>query len=89
MRICARTAALVLLGAAGSTLGMDAQAPDTRPTFEVAAVRREIGIVSGFEFAARPGGTLRVINNDLANVIDNAYGIRRYQLIGCSRIDSR
>lgn len=68
---------------------MDAQAPDTRPTFEVAAVRREIGIVSGFEFAARPGGTLRVINNDLANVIDNAYGIRRYQLIGCSRIDSR
>lgn len=80
--MCARTAALVLLSAIGSTSGMDAQAPDTHPTFEVAAVKREVDIVSGMTFAARPGGTLTVINNELTNVIDNAYGIRRYQVIG-------
>jgi uncharacterized protein (TIGR03435 family) len=61
---------------------MDAQAPETRPTFDVASVKREAGIVSGMTFAARPGGTLTVINNELTNVIDNAYGIRRYELIG-------
>src|SRR5882672_1918788 len=82
MRICARSAALVLLNAIGSASGTDAQAPDTHPTFEVTAVKRQVGIVSGMTFAARPGGTLRVINNELTNVIDNAYGIRRYQLIG-------
>ena len=82
MRTCARSAALVLLSAIGSTSATDAQAPDSHPTFEVAAVKREAGIVSGMTFAARPGGTLTVINNELTNVIDNAYGIRRYQLIG-------
>jgi len=73
---------VVLLSVVGSPLGISAQAPDTHPTFEVAAVKREAGIVSGMTFAARPGGTLVVINNELTNVIDNAYGIRRYQLIG-------
>jgi uncharacterized protein (TIGR03435 family) len=52
------------------------------PSFEVASVKREADIVSGMTFAARPGGTLRVVDNELTNVIDNAYGIRRYQLIG-------
>jgi uncharacterized protein (TIGR03435 family) len=51
-------------------------------TFDVASVKRETGVVSGVTFAARPGGTLTVVNNPLTNVIDNAYGIRRYQLIG-------
>src|SRR5215467_8085162 len=82
MRIPARLAAFVVLSAIGSASGLDAQTPQMRPTFEVAAVKREMDIVPGMTFAARPGGTLRVINNELANVIDNAYGIRRYQLIG-------
>ena len=82
MRTRARSVAVVLLGAIGLTSGLHAQSPDTHPTFDVAAVKREAGIVSGMTFAARPGGTLTVINNELTNVIDNAYGIRRYQLIG-------
>lgn len=54
------------------------------PAFEVASIKRETGVASGsgVTFAARPGGTLTVINNPLTNVIDNAYRIRRYQLIG-------
>jgi uncharacterized protein (TIGR03435 family) len=52
------------------------------PTFEVASIKRETAVVSGMTFAARPGGTVTVVNNELANVIDNAYGMRRYQLIG-------
>src|SRR5215831_3566638 len=82
MRISARSVALVLLSAIGSTSGIDAQTPDTHPIFEVAAVKREVDVVPGNTFAGRPGGTLTVVNNPLTNVIDNAYGIRRYQLIG-------
>jgi uncharacterized protein (TIGR03435 family) len=82
MRICARSAALVLLSVIGLASGLDAQAPGSHPAFDVAAVKREAGIVSGMTFAARPGGTLTVVNNELTNVIDNAYGIRRYQLVG-------
>src|SRR5580765_381274 len=51
------------------------------PAFEVASVKRQVDVVPGMTFAAR-GSTLTVVNNELANVIDNAYGIRRYQLAG-------
>lgn len=50
-------------------------------TFEVASVKRQNDVVPGMTFSAR-GATLTVVNNELANVIDNAYGIRRYQLVG-------
>src|ERR1051325_6174728 len=57
------------------------QTPAARQTFEVATVRRLADVVPGMTFSAR-GATLTVVNNELANVIDNAYGIRRYQLVG-------
>jgi uncharacterized protein (TIGR03435 family) len=47
----------------------------------VASVKRETDVVPGMTFSAR-GATVTVVNNELANVIDNAYGIRRYQLVG-------
>jgi len=50
-------------------------------SFEVASVKRQTDVVPGMTFSAR-GATLTVVNNELANVIDNAYGIRRYQLVG-------
>jgi len=50
-------------------------------TFDVASVKRQTDVVPGMTFSAR-GATLTVVNNELANVIDNAYGIRRYQLVG-------
>jgi len=72
----------VLAVVAATAVGLQAQAPETRQAFDVASIKRETGVSSGVTFAARAGGTLTVINNPLTNVIDNAYGIRRYQLIG-------
>src|SRR5690349_20617023 len=76
------TTAVALMGAIGWAGGLQAQAPETPLTFEVASIKRETGVSSGITFAAPAGGTLTVVNNPLTNVIDNAYGIRRYQLIG-------
>jgi uncharacterized protein (TIGR03435 family) len=38
--------------------------------------------MNGITFADREGGRLNVVNNPISNVIQNAYGIRNYQLIG-------
>src|SRR3954464_8162066 len=70
MRITACGVAIVL-----ASIGASAQ------TFEVASIKREADVVPGMTFSAR-GSTLTVRNNELTNVIDNAYGIRRYQLLG-------
>ena len=50
-------------------------------TFDVASIKRQTDVVPGMTFAAR-GATLTVVNNELTNVIGNAYGVRRYQLVG-------
>jgi bla regulator protein BlaR1 len=61
-----------------------AQTP--RPAFEVASIKRTPPEVEarndGVTFAARPGGRLEVVNNPMSNVIQNAYGIAYYQLMG-------
>lgn len=57
-----------------------AQAP--RPAFEVASVKRRTEESKRFAFAAREGGRMDIFNNEMANVIDNAYGISNYQLVG-------
>jgi uncharacterized protein (TIGR03435 family) len=82
MKKAALIPVLSLAGTIVSAPALFGQTPGARQTFDVASVKREAGIVSGVTFAGRPGGTLTVINNPLTNVIDNAYGIRRYQLIG-------
>ncbi len=57
-----------------------AQAP--RPAFDVVSIKQHTGEMNGVTFAAREGGRLNVVNNPIFNVIDNAYGISKYQLIG-------
>lgn len=57
-----------------------AQAP--RPAFDVASIKRNNEEGNGVTFAVRPGGRLTVFNNAMTNVINNAYGIADYQLIG-------
>jgi uncharacterized protein (TIGR03435 family) len=79
-----RTALLPIVILAGSIVPaavLFGQTPVARPAFEVASVKRQTDVVPGMTFSAR-GATLTVVNNELANVIDNAYGIRRYQLVG-------
>ena len=76
--------ARLLSGAAIGVLAahVTAQTPVARPAFDVASIKRNPGLTTGVTFAARPGGSLHVINNPLTNLIQNAYGMRRYQLIG-------
>jgi bla regulator protein BlaR1 len=59
-----------------------ALAQTARPAFDVASIKRHTEEGGGVEFGARPGGTLRVVNNAMSNVINNAYGIANYQLVG-------
>jgi bla regulator protein blaR1 len=82
-RLATGIAVVVALGAVASLSPRwiaFAQAP--RPAFDVASIKRHIGETNGVTFAAREGGRLEVVNNPIFNVIDNAYGIRNYQLIG-------
>jgi uncharacterized protein (TIGR03435 family) len=53
-----------------------------KPAFDVASIKRHKDEGGGLTFAARPGGRLTVVNNEVSNLIQNAYGIANYQLIG-------
>lgn len=58
-----------------------AQAPQTRPTFEVATIKRN---TSGSDAARFSGQTGRVsiTNNPLRNIIRNAWGLQSFQIVG-------
>jgi bla regulator protein BlaR1 len=59
------------------------QAETTRPSFDVASIKRHAADnMEGIDFEARPGGTLEVVNNPTSNLITNAYGIPFYRLFG-------
>src|SRR5262249_27636258 len=86
VRVAAGCAALVTLTAVASFLPhwiAFAQVP--RPSFDVASIKRDT--IEGdprdrVKFSALPGGRLTVVGNPMSNVINNAYGIANYQLIG-------
>jgi uncharacterized protein (TIGR03435 family) len=82
-RLATGCAALILLAAVAPVLPhwiAFAQVP--RPAFDVASIKRNTNEGGGLSFAARPGGRLTVVGNAMSNVINNAYGIANYQLIG-------
>ena len=70
MKICLLSLALLL-----------AQAPQVRPTFEAAAIKRN---TSGSDAASFRGQSARiaVTNNSLRNIIRNAWGLQGFQIIG-------
>jgi uncharacterized protein (TIGR03435 family) len=57
--------------------------PSARPRFEVASIRRTPEVTGpGADFSAMPGGRLHVRNNEVTNLIGNAYGdIRSYLIV--------
>jgi uncharacterized protein (TIGR03435 family) len=81
--VAAGIAGIIALGVIAS-LSPDwiafAQAP--KPAFDIASIKQHTGQMDGVTFAAREGGRLNVVNNPIFNVIDNAYGISKYQLVG-------
>jgi uncharacterized protein (TIGR03435 family) len=83
MRSCAVVAGAVLgLCVAGNDLAMLAQAPPAAPaTFEVASVKpNKDGGPSSVRLS--PGGLVTVTNNNLRNIIRNAFGITNAQIVG-------
>jgi|SRR6185312_1252531 len=83
-RIGAGAAALLTLAIAASLAPnwlAFAQAP--RPRFDVVSIKRTPEDTGpGADFSATSGGRLHVRNNEVANLIGNAYGFRGPRLIG-------
>jgi bla regulator protein blaR1 len=79
--ICAAVAVVgpVTAGAVQSTKPAQAAA-DNRPRFEVASIKRTPEVTGpGADFSSMPGGRFHARNNEVANLIGNAYGrVPRY-----------
>lgn len=76
------TALIALTAAASLSPHWIAIAQSPRAAFDVASIKRRTSDGTGVTFAAMPGGRLTVVNNAMSNVINNAYGIAPYQLVG-------
>jgi bla regulator protein BlaR1 len=65
-------------------LNAAAQSPNTpRPHFDVVSIKRTPENTGpGADFSAMPGGRLHVRNNEIMNLIGNAYGLPQYRITG-------
>src|SRR4029079_13017553 len=78
---------LLMLAIAVVALLIDAgaQTPATpapaRLTFEVASIKRNVSGDPGASIRIQPGGQMTVTNNSLYNLIRNAYGSQRYEMV--------
>src|SRR5215470_11309321 len=61
-----------------------AQSPiQSEPTFEAASIRpSEPHNLRGSTFEFIPGGSLRIRNGTLKGIIETAYGVRDFQILG-------
>jgi Protein of unknown function (DUF3738)/BlaR1 peptidase M56 len=83
LRVAAGITALIAIGAVASlSPAWIALAQAPRPAFDVSSIKLNTDQTNGITFADREGGRLNVVNNEISNVIRNAYGISNYQLIG-------
>jgi len=66
-------------------IGAEAQAPSTpaaaRLTFEVASIKRNASGDPNASVRIQPGGQMTVSNNSLYNLIRNAYGTQRFEMV--------
>src|SRR5688572_14064531 len=59
-----------------------------RLTFEVASIRRNISGDQGSQIRVQPGGQIVVTNNSLYNLIRNAYGTQRFEMVPGAQLPS-
>jgi uncharacterized protein (TIGR03435 family) len=52
-----------------------------RLTFEVASIKRNVSGDQGSQIRVQPGGQIVVTNNSLYNLIRNAYGTQRFEMV--------
>jgi uncharacterized protein (TIGR03435 family) len=55
--------------------------PTERLTFEVASIKRNVSGDQGSQIRVQPGGQIVVTNNSLYNLIRNAYGTQRFEMV--------
>ena len=60
----------------------------TRLTFEVASIKRNVSGDPGASIRVQPGGQITVTNNSLYNLIRNAYGTQRFEMIPGANLPS-
>ena len=73
---------------AALTAAVAAQSPPAKPaasqerlTFEVASIKRNVSGDPGASIRIQPGGQMTVTNNSLYNLIRNAYGTQRFEMV--------
>ena len=79
------SAAGVAVAAVAATIAVAAQSPAptaTRPTFEVASIRRNTSADQRASVRGEPGGRVTISNNTLFNIIRNAYNVQGFQIVG-------
>src|SRR5262245_36128145 len=59
-----------------------AQTTPSRPTFEVATIKRNVEVSDQTFVRAQPGGRLSVGNNTMRNIIRNAWRVQQFQITG-------
>ena len=62
--------------------------PSARLTFEVASIKRNVSGDPGASIRVQPGGQMTVTNNSLYNLIRNAYGTQRYEMVPGPKLPS-
>ncbi len=77
--IAAVTALPAITAAQSQRPPADAATP--RLTFEVASIKRNVSGDSNASIRVQPGGQMTVTNNSLYNLIRNAYGTQRFEMI--------
>src|SRR5215467_1110606 len=79
---------LVVLGFAAAVTGAAVARPapaQTAPEFESASIKLSVrGNVRGSTFQFLPGGGLRIQNGTLKDLIESAYDVRDFQVLGAS-----
>ena len=72
----------LVVGALATPAAQSAQTAASRPSFDVASIRRNVSADQGASVRPLPGGGLTITNNTLFNIIRNAYNVQSVQIIG-------
>jgi uncharacterized protein (TIGR03435 family) len=73
--------AAAVLAASVATAAQSIPVADVSQTFEVATVKRNVSGETGGRFGTNPDRSLNVTNYTLYNIVRNAYGVQRYQIV--------
>lgn len=90
MRMIGLAAALAALVGVASAQSppQPSSAAASRLTFEVASIKRNVSGDPGASIRVQPGGQITVTNNSLYNLIRNAYGTQRYEMVPGPKLPS-